>query len=95
MDVLTDIYLTVFAAPLRRLYMHGPERMGFWSGKPSSHICASMTGVQAAHWVQHPGECTAMIDRDVQSFLVVIETVTYFVTLYALLKRGLAVRVAE
>ena len=87
--VLTEAYLILLAHPIRRAYLNGPSRLGCWAGRSESHICASLTGVDAVHWDSNPLECTAIVDRDVNSVVVVAETTAYFMLLYAAVRAAL------
>jgi hypothetical protein len=47
-------------------------------------MCAALTGVSAAHWVKHPVECDALIDREFESTAAVIIFLLYLcAALYA------------
>lgn len=66
--------------PLAILYLHGPAMYGygFWAGKEFPEICSALTGVSSGFWASHPDECTNLIRKRFDSFVIIL-----FVSLYA------------
>ena len=83
----SSLYNRAFFSPVYRLYRHGPalHGYGFWRGAPSHEICAALTNVESDFWKNHSNECESLIAKEVQAYVVLIETITYFgLLLYAL-----------
>ena len=74
-SALGGLYRASFAAALRRVYLGGPgsRSLGFWGGLPEVDICARISGVEASFWTQQRNECSAIVDRDVQAFVITVE----------------------
>lgn len=74
------IYNALVYEPIYRLYRYGPaiKGVGFMRGAPIVEICSSLTNVEAKFWLQHQEECEALISREVNSYIVLIETAMYF-----------------
>lgn len=84
----SSLYNRAFFWPIYRLYRHGPSLhgYGFWRGAPSHEICAALTNVESDFWKNHSNECESLIAKEVQAYVVLIETVTYFGLLLYVLK---------
>lgn len=66
--------------PIYRLYRNGPalHGYGFWRGAPATEVCAALTNVESKFWRKHPEQCDALIHREVEAYVVLVETVAYF-----------------
>jgi hypothetical protein len=64
-----DIYLHAYSfvawAPLMVVY-----RAIYWNDAPHAEICASLTGVETAHWQAFPDQCHRRIFKHLDRFLI-------------------------
>lgn len=74
LHVSKDGVLFLVRLVLRDVYMQG--RM-FHGGATESQICATLTNVDAGHWVLHPEQCKVQIDNDFESWVVTIGAVLH------------------
>ena len=80
------IYSVILGRPLMLLYIHGPNlrlglfEVGFHGGNDEASICAALTGVRAAHW-SIGDECSALIQKRVDSFGLSLLIMLYFYSL--------------
>lgn len=86
---LYRIYDYAVIQVIKKLYLHGPgiSSYGFWQGRAPHEICAMIAGNAADFWNtnQHTRtECQALIDAKFNTWIIAIETVTYFIVLYSL-----------
>src|SRR5690606_17115624 len=74
------VYDRAVVTPIYRLYRNGPalHGYGFWRGAPSPEVCASLTNVESKFWTEHPHECETLIGKEVEAYVVLMETVIYF-----------------
>ena len=77
MQFVAQIFEMCVAVPLRALFHRGPSWLGGWQGKMEEDVCAELTTSPASFWIRHPEECTAMIEKQFQSFLVVFQVFVY------------------
>ncbi len=79
-EIVNALYDIFVYQPIYRLYRNGPSLRGygFQRGAPSAEICFSLTNVESNFWVIHAQECEALIQREVQSYIVLLETLCYF-----------------
>lgn len=82
--LIERLYRRAVVAPLRRLYLRGPRLWGwgFWGGAAVEDICASISNAPARFWSEHLDACADLIARDVDSLVVICETVLYFYVLF-------------
>lgn len=78
--VLYGIYQSVIVNPLSRLYL-----LGYWANSEQDKICYRITGVSEIDWSKHRTECEKVISNHFTSWIVIVETVFYFVILVKLL----------
>lgn len=67
--------------PLFWLYAYGPKGLGMWSGATNQTICARLAPAVSSEFWTHPEteeECAAMVRRDLDSWLVVVQVGVYF-----------------
>lgn len=88
---LNLVYQTLFVIPLRYLYLNGPSffGFGFWNGANTDHICSEMTKVNDGFWTLHPNECNDLINQRVQSFMIMIAILFYFLFWFRNIYRAL------
>jgi hypothetical protein len=83
-NTLYDIFIGRW---LWMLFRHGPLALGFWKGLSDQDICARIArNSESSDWVNPAtGEatrpCENMIEREFDSFVVVIHSVMYVVTI--------------
>src|SRR5689334_7700548 len=92
-SILLWAYDSILVTPLHRLYFDGPDfksfgifDFGFWKGQDPASICSQLTTVSQKHWEQHPEECTDLLDRHFNAFLVLVETLMYGFVIYKVYK---------
>lgn len=75
-------------SPLARLYLYGPSLggWGFWNGMDLSMICAQKTNISLEFWQTHSAECIQLISRHFYGIVVLVETLFYFIIMWALLR---------
>lgn len=80
------LHRAVLLAPLRELYLAGPQYkgFGFWEGAPPSDICAQLTQVPAAHWEANAGACAQLIDNKLYGFALFAQLLLAMLLLYRL-----------
>ena len=63
---------------LRSLYLRGPRwgSFGFWAGADPEDICAELTGVASGFWSDQVGQCARVIQRRIDSFVVLVQCAT-------------------
>ena len=79
--LLSNIYETLLIAPVRRLYLLGPDLFG-WNGKTKSQICTIITNTPEYIWDNNLQECDNLIEKKFTSIFVIMETVFYLLLLY-------------
>lgn len=90
--IFSFFYFYGFIYPFARLYLQGPWLWGwgFWNGMLAAEICSRMNGAvgpTSAHYAQFPEICHEMIERDLNSKLVFIETIIFLpLLLYGIIK---------
>lgn len=111
-SITVQVFTYTIDQPIRYLYRHGPDvslfsigngaavaHFGFWKGAADADICSKLTGgVPADHWVSHRSECTAIIERQYQSFLTAIIVLFYMILIYKFLNRliyGIAANIVD
>jgi hypothetical protein len=67
---------------LKYFMMRGPRILGCWEGDTTMDICARLSGVTSSMWHDNQFECDALINRRVESMLVLGETVVVLTLLY-------------
>ena len=74
--------------PLESLYVHGPtlSGYGFHGGKPRDAICAQITNTDTHIWQRNPTQCAEIIEKQVQSYVVVLLVLFYYANAYGLYK---------
>lgn len=80
-DGLYALYDLALLRPIRRLYVSGPEYVG-WGGKEESQICSILSNTPVYIWDRNYKECSEMIENKVASLLVLVETILYLLLLY-------------
>ena len=80
-NYISIIYETLLVAPIRRVYILGPDVFG-WSGKTEPQICSILTNTPDYIWTDNSQECHNLIEKKFVSIFVVIETIFYFCLLY-------------
>lgn len=82
------VYEYVVLVPLARLYLHGPSLggWGFWNGLDLSVICSQKTNLLPEFWKSHPTECIQLVSKGFYGVLVLLETVTYFLLIWVILR---------
>jgi hypothetical protein len=74
--------------PLKILYFEGPTILGvgFWEKLPKKDICSRLTGVSATFWDKLDSfqECTELVERKFDTFIVGAFTVAYIWFTYKL-----------
>lgn len=72
--------------PLKTLYFGGPRLWGWggWEGISNEEICAQLTQVPAKVW-ENSINCSQLIERKFQTFLISIGSLTYFLFIYKFL----------
>jgi hypothetical protein len=75
----------VLVAPLKMLYLKGPNfsGFGFWEGKDPAGICSQLSNVPASFWVSNKQECEGMIERKLESIVVLVLMSVYMGTVSA------------
>ncbi len=88
---LDKLYEFFIGQWLWMLFRHGPLAMGFWKGLSDQDICARIArNSEAQDWV-HPvtgavtGPCEHMIEREYESFKVVVHSVMYIIAIILVL----------
>jgi len=83
------IYSKLVLTPLARLYLWGPGMggWGFWGGVDIHNICAQKTSLAAEFWAEHTEECVELVGKHFFSFVVVLQTVFYFILLFWIAKK--------
>lgn len=73
------IFFAIFELPLLQLYLYGPAFAGhgFWQGQEIPVICASITNVPSHHWVMNADECSTLIYKRFESYMVLIYVALY------------------
>jgi hypothetical protein len=84
--IVHAVVQTVIVAPLRHLFMNGPRGLGFWNRAQAHDMCASLTGVSAAHWMLNPVECIGLIDREFEGTATLVVFVVYVLSAYWVLQ---------
>lgn len=83
-DTLRNFYRSFILRGLARLYIYGPYMygMGFWQGRQPQHICAQLSQIHNEDfWTQNMDTCYELISRNFYSWVVLLETILYFVLL--------------
>lgn len=80
------IYNTLIVAPIRRLYILGPDYVG-WSGKAESQICSLLTNTPEAMWYTNNNICADLLEKKITSIMVVLETLFYFLMFYMIITK--------
>lgn len=78
-------YQLLLVTPLEYLYRHGPRSWGFWGGATNHAICTVLAPrVDGDLWQTGyaDDECERMVQRDIQGWVVLVETGIYFYILY-------------
>ena len=85
--MVTWLQLTFIVRPLETLYLHGPRFLGCWEGKPMEDICVVLAPrSRAEFWLDHPGECMAMVDKNIYSWILVTQYLLGVVVAWTLAK---------
>ena len=73
--------------PLKLLYYDGPQFMGYggWQGIAKEDICSQLTKVPALMWIEQSKNCTDLIQRHFNSYLVALFSAFYFVFVYKII----------
>src|SRR5258707_99290 len=69
------LYVCKLVLLMKEVYANGPEILhyyGFWNGRPREEICASLTHVDAQHWVANPDKCEQRIQKQVNGLLICV-----------------------
>jgi hypothetical protein len=87
--VSTNLINFVLIDPLKTLYFEGPTILGvgFWEKLPKKDICSRLTGVSATFWdkLESFQECTELVERKFDTFIVGAFTVAYIWFTYKLI----------
>jgi hypothetical protein len=77
---------SLFELPLLQLYLYGPNvaGFGFWEGHQQDVVCATLTNVHSTHWVEHGDECSRLIYRRFEGYLIFMYVTIYVLTLLSL-----------
>ena len=89
------IYSTVVLRGLARLYLHGPTvaGVGGWHGHTPASICSQMTDSSEDFWKRSPenmAECHRLIAQQFYSWIVLAETVVYFIVVFRAAQWGIS-----
>lgn len=70
--------------PVRSLYLKGPSfsGFGFWEGRDIAGICSYFSNVPASFWLTHIVECTEMIDKKLNAFIVSVCVGSYVLLVF-------------
>lgn len=81
------IQFILIVQPLERFYLYGPRVLGCWEGKPLEDICVSLAPrSRADFWMDHPGECLAMVDKHLYGWSLVVQYIVGVVVVWTLIK---------
>lgn len=70
--------LRALSEPLRALYLRGPTALFFFGGLPPAEICVRLAPRSTHHdWLLNPQGCEDMIERDIESWLVLAWVLLY------------------
>lgn len=84
-DLWRSAYEALVVGPAYRVFREGPSVVGGWKSQNDCAICAALTTVPEAHWRASDAnrqECSAVVQNEFASFLVVVDTVAYGFALY-------------
>ena len=71
----------------------GVDSVGFWRGASDADICARLTHTDSSLWIENQAECAAIILKDFESWVTLINTVVYvFVVLRCITACGVVVQ---
>jgi hypothetical protein len=83
-SLLWTFYRFLFREPLLRLYRSGPSLrgIGFWGGMTDSEICALATSHAQTFWEVNNSECSKIVQRKEESFVVFTESAIQIYAVY-------------
>lgn len=84
-DLWRSAYEVIVVVPAYRVFREGPSVVGGWKSQSDDAICAALTTVPGAHWrasAANSQECSAVVQNEFASFLVIVDTVAYGFALY-------------
>lgn len=74
MSFFSYLHLSLIVQPLETIYLFGPRVLGCWEGQALEDICVSLAPrTKAAFWQDHPQECMALIDKNIYSWILVVQ----------------------
>lgn len=77
------IYSIFVFWPIHRLYHFGPRWLGGWEGTDLPHICAALSPRTSVDlWVDNEDKCFALVERHLDSYLVIAELFWVFLVVY-------------
>ena len=81
-------YYYLFLWPLSMVYLHGPVlyEWGFWGGADAADICAQLSKASSKFWLNNEDGCAEIVNKRLQSFVVGVNALLYFVFLYFIFK---------
>lgn len=82
--LIMKLFSVFFLWPMWHLYRNGPSigGFGFWAGKSSSDICATMTHVDSNFWessIENMNECELIIIRQFESIVIGFFMIGYLI----------------
>lgn len=87
MNFITSYISSLIIYPLKLLYYDGPLIMGFggWQGIPKEDICSQLTKVPSTMWLGQIHNCTDLIERHFNSYLIAFFATIYFLFIYKII----------